>query len=942
MKSWRQVSHLLVVMAILWGVILPAGASLANMPAGIGNPSAEAQTILNNMTPEERVAQLFLVTFKGKQVGDGSQIYDLITQHHIGGVVLSAANDNFSESDKTASDAYQMISQLQQDGWTAAQPGDATPQANAAPGDYIPLFIGISQEGDGSPNDQILSGLTTLPNEMAIGATWQPDLANKAGEVLGRELESLGINLLLGPSLDVLDQLPSESGGSLGTRTFGGDPYWVGEMGKSYISGVHQGSNQRIAVIAKYFPGRGGSDRLPEDEIATVRKSLEQLKQVELYPFFDVTGNAPDSASVTDGLLVSHIRYQGFQGNIRATTKPISFDAAALAQLLGLNEFATWRTNGGVVVTDDLGSRAVRRFYDPTMQTFDIRQVARDAFLAGNDILYADNFQSTGDEDSYTSILRTLNFFSQKYREDSAFAQRVDAAVTRILTLKLHLYPSFDIQQVVPPEKALADLNSQDSQQVTFDIARQAVTLMSPGAAELDSVLPQPPSQRDRILFITDSVASQQCLQCAQTSDPPVDALQSVVVKLYGPSSGGRINPTRLSSYSFNDLLAVLNYVPTDTSIPPPLLNDLQLANWVVFSTLDISPERPASGALRRLLSERPDLLGNKHVIVFAFNAPYYLDATDISQLTAYYALYSKSAAFQDVAARVLFQELSPSGDLPVSVPGIGYDLSVATTPDPAQIIPLFLDTPQAMTVVGEATPEPTPKATFKVGDTLPLRTGVILDNNNHQVPDGTIVRFIMTRNGDTTTSMQVEATTVQGIARGAFRIDNPGLLSISVAADPASISDILQLDVSQGESAGVTSIAPTSPPTETPTPTQTLSPSPTPLVTPTPAPPIYPRFQDWFIAMLVIGGSSALIYLFGLWWGSLRWGLRWGLSAALGGLVAYLYLAAGLPGGESWLQSAGRSGIVGLTFLGVLCGWGAGVAWRAWLEENTLRRMRR
>ena len=50
-----------------------------------------------------------------------------------------------------------------------------------------------------------------------------------------------------------------------------------------------------MMVIAKHFPGRGDSDRSPEEEVATVRKSLEQLKQVELPPFFAVT-NSSDPA----------------------------------------------------------------------------------------------------------------------------------------------------------------------------------------------------------------------------------------------------------------------------------------------------------------------------------------------------------------------------------------------------------------------------------------------------------------------------------------------------------------------------------------------------------------------------------------------------------------------------------------------------------------------
>jgi len=106
------------------------------------------------------------------------------------------------------------------------------------------------------------------------------------GRCSGQELSALGINFLLGPSLDVLDLPKIEITSNLGTRTFGGDPFWVGEMGRAYIRGVHQGSNGKLAVAAKHFPGYGGSDRLPEEEVATVRKSLDELKSFDLAPFF--------------------------------------------------------------------------------------------------------------------------------------------------------------------------------------------------------------------------------------------------------------------------------------------------------------------------------------------------------------------------------------------------------------------------------------------------------------------------------------------------------------------------------------------------------------------------------------------------------------------------------------------------------------------------------
>ncbi len=224
------------------------------------------------------------------------------------------------------------------------------------------------------------------------------------------------------------------------------------------------------------------------------------MKQIELAPFFAVTGNSPTPEATTDGLLVSHIRYQGLQGNIRATTRPVSFDSQALSQILNLPEFAEWRTAGGLMVSDDLGTRAVRDFYG---EPFVPRNAARDAFLAGNDLLYMGQSVSATPEDYYNSILQTLDFFTQKYGEDPVFAQQVDAAVLRILSMKYRLYGEFNFPRVLQFQNRTAELGK--SQDLVFEIARRAVTLISPNAQDLATVLPSPPQIRERLVFITDT-----------------------------------------------------------------------------------------------------------------------------------------------------------------------------------------------------------------------------------------------------------------------------------------------------------------------------------------------------------------------------------------------------------------------------------------------------
>ena len=217
---------------------------------------------------------------------------------------------------------------------------------------------------------------------------------------------------------------------------------WV-KWGELLSVGCIQAAMERMLVVAKHFPGLGSSDRPADEEVPTVRKSLEQLKQIELAPFFAVTGKAPDALSTVDGLLVSHIRFQGFQGNIRATTRPVSFDQTALGAMLALQELSDWRSNGGLIVSDDLGSRSVRFFYAPSNEGFSAPLVARDAFLAGNDLLYLGNIVSSDETDTYSTTISVLNFFAQRYREDPTFAQLVDEAVLRILTRKYQLFGAF-------------------------------------------------------------------------------------------------------------------------------------------------------------------------------------------------------------------------------------------------------------------------------------------------------------------------------------------------------------------------------------------------------------------------------------------------------------------------------------------------------------------
>src|SRR5690606_37533621 len=134
--------HVLSLLFLLTSLLEPFSVARAETSF----QTSQAQAIWAAMTPEERVGQVFLVTFRGTDTHDQTEIYDLIANHHVGGVILQASNDNFLPAPDTIPAAHQLISDLQTIEWqssTPPAPGTSAPPATDPV--YVPLFIGISQ-----------------------------------------------------------------------------------------------------------------------------------------------------------------------------------------------------------------------------------------------------------------------------------------------------------------------------------------------------------------------------------------------------------------------------------------------------------------------------------------------------------------------------------------------------------------------------------------------------------------------------------------------------------------------------------------------------------------------------------------------------------------------------------------------------------------------------
>jgi beta-N-acetylhexosaminidase len=863
-----RIRRLILTLFVFWSLfLLPVSPTVRAQEDEPPPLDPAIQQLLAQMTPEEKVGQLFLVTFVGSDASPSSDVARLIQVYRVGGVALSADNGNFVNNDSAPLQVATLANELQELAFTSPLTTTLAPTATTFT--PIPLFIALNQEGDGYPSTDLWSGLTPVPNEMAIGATWNSTYAQQVGQIVGEELEAIGVNMLFGPSLDVLDNPRPALPGTLGSRTFGGDPYWVGRLGQAYIRGVHEGSDGHLLTVAKHFPGLGDTDRNPYQELPTIQKSLETLRSIELAPFFAATTLNPDAPSAaTDALMTSHVRYRGFQGNIRQLTRPISCDAQNLPAILSLPEFAPWREAGGLLVSDALGVPAIRKFYDPTLETFPAKRIAQECFLAGNDVLYLAQFDLTDDwRSQLANIEATFLFFRDKYISDPAFQARVDESVARIVQHKLAIYEDFSLEEAQVSLEPIPELVGQQ-ESVISQVAPESATLLYPGIDELSDRLPGPPLSDDQVLIITDDRQGRDCAGCLLFYYISPTELESRILELYGPDATGQILPNQVNSLTFSQLkedlsgeAAIEPGEPTETgrvraeaeTAENQVDELIDAADWLIFASLDVNPlDYPQSDALKLFLRERSESLQGKKLIVLAFNAPYYLDTTEVSKLTAYYGLYSKTPPFLDAAVRLLFQEFQPRGSSPVAVDAIDYQIIEVTRPDPNQVINIEVVTdqgdapsPEAPTTTPgpQVSPEGTPipiQLDLRVGDTLALRTGKVVDKNGRAVPDGTPVEFRFLDPISSLEAPRLLATTVDGVASTDFTLDRSGTWEITAVSDAAqrSVRLILTIPEEGPVEVGVDRPTPTATSTSTPTPTATATYTPVPTSTPTQVPP--------------------------------------------------------------------------------------------------------
>lgn len=132
-----------------------------------------------------------------------------------------------------------------------------------------------------------------FPSAMGIAATGDLDMALEVARATALEVSAIGVNMILGPVLDVL---ASSKYQPLGVRAISDDPQEVSQYGIASMKGFKNGG---ITTCGKHFPSYGNLDFQGSClDMPTITESMEQLSLSALVPFRNAIAAGVDAIMV--------------------------------------------------------------------------------------------------------------------------------------------------------------------------------------------------------------------------------------------------------------------------------------------------------------------------------------------------------------------------------------------------------------------------------------------------------------------------------------------------------------------------------------------------------------------------------------------------------------------------------------------------------------------
>lgn len=286
-------------------------------------------------------------------------------------------------------------------------------------------------------HEECLSGImaqggTLFPSSLAFGATFDPDLIEDVGRVIGLEARSIGCRQGLAPVLDVA----RDARWGRTEETFGEDPYLVGLMATHYVRGL-QGRDRDLLATLKHYAGHSLSEGARNH--APVNLGWRELNDTFLLPF-EMAVRLADAGSVMPA-------YHDIDG------EPCHSSYHLLTKVLRQD----WGFDG-LVVADYIGVSLLHKHHGVAS---DQAEAAALAFNAGLDI------ELPGDE--------CASHLKQALSRGLVTMGKVDEIVRRILTEKFRL----GLFEKPYTDEAAINLQSPEAVKIARQVAEQSVVILS-------------------------------------------------------------------------------------------------------------------------------------------------------------------------------------------------------------------------------------------------------------------------------------------------------------------------------------------------------------------------------------------------------------------------------------------------------------------------------
>ncbi|KAG4284048.1 beta-N-acetylhexosaminidase [Fusarium proliferatum] len=247
-------------------------------------PTIMAHTDNSDLDPawqdlDRAIGQILIMGWDGTEVTP--QIRSLIEDHHLGSIILTAKNL------KSAQQTAELVQELQ------------TIAKNA--GHLQPLLIALDQENGGVNSLFDEDYVCQFPSAMGVAATGRADLAYEVTKATATEISACGVNLMLGPVLDVLNNARYQP---LGVRATGDDPQEVSQYGLAALRGIRDAG---IASCGKHFPSYGNLNFLGSNlDVPIITQTLEELSISALVPFRNAVASGKLDAMFIGGCGISN------------------------------------------------------------------------------------------------------------------------------------------------------------------------------------------------------------------------------------------------------------------------------------------------------------------------------------------------------------------------------------------------------------------------------------------------------------------------------------------------------------------------------------------------------------------------------------------------------------------------------------------------------------